>query len=285
MTAVIHAVRSGTSEDLARLVHRGEEVNRHDINGYTALHSACERCKLNELNLLLEYNANVNHPTKASFFFIFLQSAKSGFVEGVIRLIESYANLEAVDKHGLTPLLVGCREGKSEVEGHTALYYVISNGMDSSIDLLLRAGARVNTAGKGGKTAAHYAAEQGWCNALRRIAIEGADFNIRNWRGCGALHYAALRGNIESAMVLVENGADVDLEDYNGATPLINACRANQYAMVSFLLEQNADINRQNKISWMVQIALVLSKVSPKIFNYEDHLNVWNSGASERVRV
>lgn len=53
--------------------------------------------------------------------------------------------------------------------------------MDSSIDLLLRAGARVNTAGKGGKTAAHYAAEQGWCNALRRIAIEGADFNIRNW--------------------------------------------------------------------------------------------------------
>lgn len=72
MTAVIHAVRSGTSEDVARLVHRGEEVNRHDINGYTALHSACERCKLNELNLLLEYNANVNHPTKVSFFFILL---------------------------------------------------------------------------------------------------------------------------------------------------------------------------------------------------------------------
>lgn len=66
-------------------------------------------------------------------------------------------------------------------EGYTALYYAISNGMDASIDLLLRAGARVNAAGKGGKTAAHFAAEMGRCNALRRIALEGADFNIRNW--------------------------------------------------------------------------------------------------------
>ena len=64
MTAVMQAVKSGTSEDLARLVHRGEEVNRTDVNGFTALHSACERRKLNELVLLLEYNANVNHPTK-----------------------------------------------------------------------------------------------------------------------------------------------------------------------------------------------------------------------------
>lgn len=54
-------------------------------------------------------------------------AAKSGFVEGVIRLIESYANLEAVDKHGLTPLLVGCREGKSEV-----------------VSVLIEAGADVN---------------------------------------------------------------------------------------------------------------------------------------------
>lgn len=61
------------------------------------------------------------------------------------------------------------------------MYYAISNGMDSTIDFLLRAGARVNAAGKGGKTPAHYAAEMGRCNALRRIAVEGADFNIRNW--------------------------------------------------------------------------------------------------------
>lgn len=54
-------------------------------------------------------------------------AAKAGFVEGVIRLLEGYANLEAVDKNGLTPLLVGCRESKADV-----------------VSVLVEAGANVN---------------------------------------------------------------------------------------------------------------------------------------------
>ena len=54
-------------------------------------------------------------------------AAKVGFVEGVIRLLEGYANLEAVDKNGLTPLLIGCREGKVDV-----------------VSVLIEAGANVN---------------------------------------------------------------------------------------------------------------------------------------------
>lgn len=54
-------------------------------------------------------------------------AAKMGFVEGAIRLLQNYANLEAVDKYGLTPLLVGCREAKADV-----------------VNVLIEAGANVN---------------------------------------------------------------------------------------------------------------------------------------------
>lgn len=66
-------------------------------------------------------------------------------------------------------------------EGNTALYYAISNGMDSTIDQLLRAGAKPDATGRGGNSAAHFAADAGRCNALKRLAQESADFNILNW--------------------------------------------------------------------------------------------------------
>ncbi len=67
MTAVMQAVCNGGSEEFSRLINMGgEDLNKADAKGHTALHKACERCKLKELGLLIERGASVNHPTIVS---------------------------------------------------------------------------------------------------------------------------------------------------------------------------------------------------------------------------
>ncbi len=54
-------------------------------------------------------------------------AAKVGFIEGVKKLLENDADIEAVDKLGFTPLLSACKEIK-----------------ENTANLLIEAGANVN---------------------------------------------------------------------------------------------------------------------------------------------
>lgn len=64
MASVLNAVRNGDAEEFKRLMQMGKEVNIADSQGRTALHYACESGKIDDISLLIDRGANVNHANK-----------------------------------------------------------------------------------------------------------------------------------------------------------------------------------------------------------------------------
>ena len=140
-----------------------------------------------------------------------------GNIDLVHKLIERKANIEALDKNQMTPLL------HSAIAGHIEL-----------TKILLDAGANPLARAKDDWTALHRSAYHGpaeICDLLIKKApllIDALDGYYEN----SALHYAAQGGKIEAVKVLLKHGAIIDLKNKSGKTPLD---LANKQEIIDFL--------------------------------------------------
>src|SRR6185437_6893220 len=131
------------------------------------------------------------------------------------------------------------------------------------IDLLLKAGARANSANPDGETALHLVARAGNVEAAKLLLKAGAKIDARETFGEQTpLMWAAARRHPEMVELLASKGADVNarsaVRDYQrvataesrakqldrgGFTPLIYAARENCGACVEVLLKHKADVD------------------------------------------
>ena len=173
-------------------------------------------------------------------------AAKKNSVDVVETLITYGADVNALDKHELTPL-------------HIAAKY---NPNVDVIRALVEAGAAVDACaydvvnGQLYKqfTPLHFAAKYNpSAHVIRALADEGADFDARadypvNGSQWTPLHYAArFNPSADVIRVLVDKGADPDARDDCQRVPLHIAAQFNE-GKVMILIERGANVNLLTRI-------------------------------------
>ena len=139
------------------------------------------------------------------------------------------AEVDAVTRHGVTPMVLAC------TAGHAAI-----------VEALLVAGADPNRASPQGETPLMLAARTGVVASVESLLRHGAGASIdarESWRGQTALMWAAAEGHAAVVAPLVAAGAGVDARSEAGFTPLVFAVRAGHRPAVDALLDAGADVN------------------------------------------
>ena len=185
------AARLEDNDIVKTLIDAGASVRARDMYGNTPLHCAAE-----SWNEVLHPRWNRDKERQ-------LVSSESI----VVLLIESGADINAVNKYDFTPLHEAARSGDIEVA-----------------EILIRAGADINAkCVRRSLTPLHTAAYSGNCRVVKILIENGADISLKSGiRGNTPFHLAVGSGKdaIEVCKVFLDNGAKVDQINYEQYTPL-----------------------------------------------------------------
>jgi len=193
-------------------------------------------------------------------------AARLGDLEGVKRLLESGAKVNAKDWRRRTPLHWAAWKAPVEVvqlllqkgasvnpkddAGWTPIHVAVKGGNLEAVKLLIehRADVRIKN-GQGDaplNIAVNLSSQDVFHRAdIARVLIEkgGADVNGRGQFGLAPLDLAGF-GDLDVARLLIEKGADVNTRSKLGFTPLHNSASPE---MTKLLLENGAEINARTK--------------------------------------
>lgn len=133
------------------------------------------------------------------------------------------------------------------VGGITALWATCWWGNREIAQLLLRAGADVNTAAVN-LTPMQIAAFNGHCELMELLYSHGADINLRNGQDYSPLMAAGATNQVEAVMFLLEHGADVSQKNAKGYTVFHTAAANDSLAIIRILkqkgFQSNVDLPR-----------------------------------------
>ncbi|KAM6513853.1 hypothetical protein FALCPG4_015060 [Fusarium falciforme] len=215
------------------------------------------------ISLVTEQNVNETSSMGRSALGI---SCANGSTEVVDVLLEKGADITAVDKNGLTPLIAASAAGHMEVvklllekgvdvrvannDGWTPLIVALAAGYMEVVKLLLEKGADVMAVDKNGQTSLIMASGIGHMEVVKLLLEKGADIRAINKNGWTPLIAASNQGHIDVVKLLLEKGADVTAVDNDGLTPLIAASAAGHMEVVKLLLERGVDVTVANNDGW-----------------------------------
>ena len=232
------------------LLERGVDVNAQRIDGYTSLHCAAFRGKVEVARVLLDHGANVELET--------------GGGETALHMVSRSEYNSQEHSLGIAWLLL---EHRADVNGRTSarkykftpLHSAAFNGRLDIAQVLLDHGADANLEAEGGETALHtlsrgeYDSQEQGAGIARLLLERGVDVNARKRSSFTSLHEAAFGGKVEVVRVLLDHGANVKLETDGGETAL-HIVSLGMYDpeergvdVARLLLEHCVDVHAQNK--------------------------------------
>lgn len=140
---------------------------------------------------------------------LFSQNAKNIFdainnndLSSVKKIIASGGNVNAINKSGMTALIVASEKGNIEI-----------------VRELINAGANVNGANSVGWTALMGASFEGNAEVVKELINSGANINAFGIKYKNTALMQAIRGkNPEIVKILVDSGADINMKNANGET-------------------------------------------------------------------
>ena len=205
-------------------------------------------------------------------------SINRGFSESFIKfLIESGADLEAMDYNGWMPLHFAARNGSLELA-----------------ELLISSGADVNVKDKWGQTPLHWATRKNSLELTQLLISSGADVNAKADDGRTIFHIIIDLlntytihpiTNSEIVKFLLSSGADVNAKDNDGNTPLHIIIKGSNsdhtISIIKFLLDVGANPDAKNNLGNTPLHLLGMSKYGHSDRTTKDIAELlYNSGAS-----
>ncbi|MSR18398.1 MAG: DUF1573 domain-containing protein [Phycisphaerales bacterium] len=133
---LLWAAGLGTPETVAVLIEAGADVNIVDVNGLTPLLWAAGIGNPETVKLLLARNPDLKIADQVTGDTALLRAVRSGKPQSVKLLIEAGADVNAVNRQGLTPLLIAAGTGTPEklqllLDARADMGAMNSQGMDA----------------------------------------------------------------------------------------------------------------------------------------------------------
>ncbi len=153
-----------------------------------------------------------------------IEEAMLGNLDGVRELISYGADANFANTKGVTPLMVAAHwdrlevvrfllergvdvEAREKSVGRNALMYSCLSGSPQCVELILEAGAAVNSSDSSGRTALMMAAMNGVVGVVEPLVRAGADMSFRDEFGLTALDLATRRRRKDVVAFLSARGA------------------------------------------------------------------------------
>jgi hypothetical protein len=131
--------------------------------------------------------------------------------------------------------------------GTTALECAVENGNREMVQVLLSAGADVNSRNSSKETVLMMLGEETTADIIWDLVNAGAKVNLKDDEGDTALIEAAMEKNLPVLTALLHAGAKVDARNDEGQTALLLATSNDQIANIRALIRAGADMNARDK--------------------------------------
>ncbi|KAJ7444203.1 hypothetical protein FB451DRAFT_1568475 [Mycena latifolia] len=147
----------------------------------------------------------------------------------------------------LVELLIdaGAKINSEDVQYGNALYAAAEAGHEPAVQLLIEKGADVNAQGGHYGNALQAASCNGTESVVQLLIEKGADVNAQGGFYGNALHAASWNGHESVAQLLIEKGADVNAQGGFFGNALHAASCHGHELLVQLLIEKGADVNAQ----------------------------------------
>ncbi|GLG98374.1 Poly [ADP-ribose] polymerase tankyrase, partial [Gryllus bimaculatus] len=241
-----------TSNIIHHMLEAGDDPNGLDEKGNAPLHHAARKGKLDEVNLILQYNANIEQKDAKGRTPLHL-AIKYRHPDLITLFLDYGANPLELDNDQQEPL------------NYVLMSDICVNGLE---ERLLNVGANPNRIDIHGMSPLHHAMRQRQIEVVRLMLKHNAKVNLKDSEGCTALHYAMHSDwplwegysptisetgkyadvkrvdhelQLEIVKLLLDHDAEVDVKDGEGCTPLHLASRDCDLQVVKLLLDCHAD--------------------------------------------
>ena len=193
-------------------------------------------------------------------------ACESGALDVVKMLVEAGVGVRDTNDNGRTCLHVAACNGRTEIvhylvglpeveldqgdaDSDTALHLAAVEERTDVVQVLIDAGADIDTQNNEGRSPLHTACEYGGLDVVKMLVRAGAGVRDTNDIGCTCLHVAADFGHTETVhYLLCLPQVELDQGDDDNDTALHLA--AVEACTVQVLIDAGADIDTQNNEGW-----------------------------------
>ena len=243
------------------LIDAGADINIL-YDGYSLLHYACEHGALEIVKILVRAGPGVRvNGAKQMFLHA---AAEDGYIEIVRYLVslpdvdvnqetvESCTALHRAVMHvepDVVQVLIdaGADIDTKNNDGRSPLLSACAEGTFDTVKMLVRAGAEVRATDDEGVTCLHYAARRGRTETVRYlVSLPEVDVNHGDADNHTALHRAVVNVEPDVVQVLIDAGADINTQNNEGRSPLLSACASRALDVVEMLVEAGAGVRAKS---------------------------------------
>ncbi|MGL9761743.1 MAG: ankyrin repeat domain-containing protein [Wolbachia sp.] len=225
------AIENNSKDIIGFLLSKGVSINDTDKQGYTPLHYAAWRGRLEIAELLVDKGASINAADASTAGKKPIHVAAENNSKSIIEfLISKGVNVDEADKNGWAPLHYAAKFDQLEVA-----------------KFLIEKGANINAADTStiGEKPIHVAAENNSKNIIEFLISKGVSVNDTDKDGRTPLYWASWNGRLDVVEYLIGKGADISAKDKDGRNPL-DVAKGHQYDnVVEYLQQAELRLNKQ----------------------------------------
>jgi ankyrin repeat protein len=144
-------------------------------------------------------------------------------------------------------LLGGVGVNSSDSQGYTALFAASQGGHVALVNMLTKAGAKVDQAVEDGATSLYIASQEGKLEVVKALIKAKAKVDQATENGCTSLFIASQNGKLEVVKALIKAKAKVDQATEDGRTPIYIASEQGHLEVIEALIEAKAKVNQADE--------------------------------------